>query len=211
MRTESYGLRMRISPHVCFYSLPLLTTLSYQVSTLPENFGSPCDNLIAIFYHHVVLSCLRPVEAVAILNTPSKITVNVWIDRPCNIASLVCEFTKKAAQYTRLSAEYLQMWTVKIDWIYLYLTFTQKFERRCWSNSLVWSGHKIGKNVTTCWHNLYNFRVVKKLLCKQRYKVVENDFFGFTKKECLSYAWCLDFLCCRYVRPFWSSVANSMC
>ena len=75
---------------------------------------------------------------------------------------------KKAAQHTRWSAEYLQMWTVKIDWIYLYLTFTQKIERRCWSNSLVWSGHKIGENVTTCWHNLYNFRVVKKLLCKQR-------------------------------------------
>ena len=89
---------------------------------------------------------------------------------------------KKAAQYTRWSAEYLQMWTVKIDWIYLYLTFNQKFERRCWSNSLVWSGHKIGENVTTCWHNLYNFRVVKKLLCKQRYKVVENDFFGINKR-----------------------------
>ena len=28
--------------------------LSYEGNTLPENFGSPCHNLIAIFYQHVV-------------------------------------------------------------------------------------------------------------------------------------------------------------
>ena len=52
---------------------------------------------------------------------------------------------KKAAQYTRWSAEYLQMWTVKIDWIYLYLTFNQKFEKDVEATALYEVATKLGK------------------------------------------------------------------